>query len=255
MLFDPPLLPARLIRRYKRFLADMALPDGSEIVAHCPNPGSMLGLAEPGSPCFLSVKTAKGRKLDFGWELVSVEGGAWVGINTAYANRIVAEGLAAGRIPGLPQGGSWRPEVAFGSGTRFDFAHTGDDGALLYLEVKSVTLSRRVGLAEFPDARTERGLKHLHALSAAVALGYRAVLLFLVQRSDCRTLRIAADIDPLYAAGIKAALAAGVEIIGVAWEVAPSNFPSKSNHFDPLEQGWHAVAGVAPGRGWAYLAC
>jgi sugar fermentation stimulation protein A len=222
MLFDPPLLPARLIRRYKRFLADMALPDGREIVAHCPNPGSMLGLAAPGSPCFLSVKTAKGRKLDFGWELVAVESGAWVGINTAYANRIVAAGLAAGGISGLPQDGMWRPEVAFGTGTRFDFAHTAADGALTYLEVKSVTLSRTPGMAEFPDARTERGLKHLRELSAAVALGHRAVLLFLVQRADCRKLGLAADIDPLYAAGIDQARAAGVEIIGMACEVAPS---------------------------------
>ncbi|WP_303983154.1 DNA/RNA nuclease SfsA [Dongia mobilis] len=222
MLFDPPLLPARLIRRYKRFLADMALPDGREIVAHCPNPGSMLGLAEPGSPCFLSVKTAKGRKLDFGWELVGVEGGAWVGINTAHANRIVAEGLAAGRIPGLPSKEGWRPEVAFGSGTRFDFANAAADCALTYLEVKSVTLSRKPGRAEFPDARTERGLKHLRELSAAVALGHRGVLLFLVQRADCRTLRLAADIDPAYAAWIGQALAAGIEIIGITCEVAPS---------------------------------
>lgn len=221
MQFDPPLLPARLVRRYKRFLADMILEDGREIVAHCPNPGSMMGLAEPGSPCFLSTKTAKGRKLDFGWELVGMKTGALVGINTGYANRIVAEGLAAGQIPGLPRAGSWRPEVAFGTGTRFDFAHTAADGRLTYLEVKSVTLSRARGQAEFPDARTDRGLKHLRELSAAVVQGHRAILLFLVQRGDCDTLTLAADIDPAYAAGLQAALAAGIEVIGHTCHVAP----------------------------------
>lgn len=221
MQFDPSLQPARLVRRYKRFLADMVLSDGREIVAHCPNPGSMLGLAEPGSPCWLSAKTGKTRKLDFGWELVQVANGALVGINTGQANKIVAEGLVANAIPGLPQGGAWRPEVAFGTGTRFDFAHTAADGALTYLEVKSVTLSRRPGLAEFPDARTDRGAKHLRELAAAIALGHRAILLFLVQRNDCDCLAVAADIDPQYAAGLKVAIGAGVEVIGLTAEVAP----------------------------------
>lgn len=222
MLFDPPLQPARLIRRYKRFLADMILEDGREVVAHCPNPGSMLGLAEPGSPCWLSAKTAKGRKLDFGWEMVTVQNGALVGINTGQANKVVAEGLATGRIAGLPSDGIWRPEVAFGTGTRFDFAHTAVGGALTYLEVKSVTLSREPGLAEFPDARTDRGAKHLRELSAAVAQGHRAILLFLVQRQDCSKLTIAGDIDPQYAAGLKAALAAGIEVIGLTCDIAPT---------------------------------
>jgi sugar fermentation stimulation protein A len=199
----------------------MILGDGREIVAHCPNPGSMMGLAAPGLPCWLSAKTAKGRKLDFGWELVGVEGGALVGINTGYANRIVAEGLAAGRFPGLPRNGVWRPEVAFGAGTRFDFAHAAADGAVTYLEVKSVTLSRTVGRAEFPDAKTDRGLKHLRELSAAVALGHRAVLLFLVQRNDCDSLTLAADIDPAYATGLQMALAAGIEVIGHTCDIAP----------------------------------
>ena len=222
LLFDPPLQPARLVRRYKRFLADMVLADGSEIVAHCPNPGSMMGLATPGSPCWLSAKTGKGRKLDFGWELVGLDGGVLVGINTGQANKIVAEGLAAGTISDLPTDGHWRPEVAFGSGTRFDFAHAATGGALTYLEVKSVTLSRQHGVAEFPDARTDRGLKHLRELSAAVTQGHRAILLFLVQRTDCSNLSIAADIDPAYAAGLTTAMAAGIEVIGHVCEVTPA---------------------------------
>lgn len=220
MHFDPPLLPARLVRRYKRFLADMLLPDGNTVVAHCPNPGSMLGLAVPGSACWLSAKTAKGRKLDFGWEIVETTDGAKVGINTAYANRITAEALASGTIAGLPTTGSWRAETPFGSGTRFDFCHTADDGRLTYLEVKSVTLSRENGLAEFPDARTERGAKHLRELMVAKEMGHRAALLFLVQRADATHMRIARDIDPAYAAALAAAQAAGVEIFSYTCDVA-----------------------------------
>jgi sugar fermentation stimulation protein A len=220
MLFDPPLQSARLVRRYKRFLADMLLPDGRTIVAHCPNPGSMLGLAVPGSDCWLSAKTAKGRKLDFGWEIVETTSGAKVGINTGHANRIVAEALAKTAIAGLPQGGLWRGEVPFSTGTRFDFCHTADDGSLTFLEVKSVTLSRQAGLAEFPDARTERGAKHLRELMVAQKMGHRAALLFLVQRGDCGQMRAAADIDPAYAATLSATQAAGVEIHSYACDVA-----------------------------------
>jgi len=222
MVFDPPLQPARLVRRYKRFLADMLLPDGQTIVAHCPNPGSMMGLAVPGSACWLSAKTAKGRKLDFGWEIVEATAMAKVGINTGYANRIVAEALAKGAIPDLPVTGNWRPEAPFGTGTRFDFCHTVDDGALTFLEVKSVTLSRKAGLAEFPDARTERGAKHLRELMTAKALGHRAILLFLVQRADCTEMRLAGDIDPVYAATLGAAQAAGVEILGYTCDISPA---------------------------------
>jgi sugar fermentation stimulation protein A len=216
MNFDPPLIPARLIRRYKRFLADMVLEDGREIVAHCPNPGSMLGLAEPGSRCWLSPKTGPGRnggrKLDFGWEIVETRSGALVGINTGHANRIVAAALAAGLLPGLPRDGVWRPELKFGPHTRFDFAHAAPDGRITWLEVKSVTLSRQPGLAEFPDARTERGAKHLRELAAAKADGHRAVLLFLVQRDDRHRLKVAADIDPAYEAALKLATAQGAEL-------------------------------------------
>ncbi len=152
MQFDPPLQPARLVRRYKRFLADMILDDGREIVAHCPNPGSMMGLAAPGSRLLARrPKTAKGRKLDFGWESVGGRGPALVGINTGYANRIVAEGLAAGRHS-RPAA---RRRLAAGSGVRRRHAlrfrpYRRPDGALTYLEVKSVTLSRKPGRAEFP---------------------------------------------------------------------------------------------------------
>lgn len=220
MKFATPLIPARLVRRYKRFLADMLLADGRAVTTHCPNPGSMMGLAEPGSRCWLSPKTAKGRKLDFGWEIVETTSGAAVGINTGHANAVVAEAIAAGLIAGLARTG-WQREVVYGPGTRFDFAHTAPDGARTYLEVKSVTLSRQASLAEFPDARTERGAKHLRELAAAHALGHRAILLFLVQRDDCKRMRLAADIDPAYAAALDAARAAGAEILAYACRVGP----------------------------------
>lgn len=234
MKFSTPLIPARLVRRYKRFLADMLLEDGRAITAHCPNPGSMMGLAEPGSRCWLSAKTAKGRKLDFGWEIVETASGASVGINTGYANAVVAEALAAGRIDGLPSDGIWQREVVFAPGTRFDFAHDAVNGARTYLEIKSVTLSRQAGLAEFPDAWTERGAKHLRELAAAKAQGHRAVLLFLIQRNDCGAMRLAADIDPAYAAALTAAQAAGVEIRVHACDVGPEGISlTKSITFQP----------------------
>lgn len=220
MLFDPPLQSAQLIHRHKRFLADMRLPDGRTIVAHCPNPGSMTGLALPGSPCWLSAKTAKGRKLDFGWEIVETNG-AKIGVNASHANKIVAEALANDKIAVFSTPGCWRAEAPFGTGTRFDFCHVSNDGILTFLEVKSVTLSRHSSLAEFPDARTERGTKHLRELITAKAMGHRAVLLFLAQRSDCTEIRIAADIDPVYAATLTAARAAGVEILSYASDVTP----------------------------------
>jgi sugar fermentation stimulation protein A len=212
MQFTPPLVEARLIRRYKRFLADMLI-GGETVTVHCPNPGSMLGMAAPGSRCWLSPKV--GTKLPFGWEIVAVpETGALVGINTGRANAIVAEGLAAGAFPGLPTAAITR-EVKVGL-SRLDFRLADAAGSPCWVEVKSVTLSRQPGLAEFPDARTERGARHLAELAtlaqSGAESGQRAVLLFLVQRDDCRELRLAADIDPAYALAMTQARAKGVEI-------------------------------------------
>jgi sugar fermentation stimulation protein A len=207
MRFTSPLIEARLIRRYKRFLADMEL--GSEIVTvHCPNPGSMLTLAEPGSRCWLSPKT--GTKLPYGWELVETQAGALVGINTGKANAIVAESLAAGRLGDLPKAAITR-EVRVGE-SRLDFRLADAAGRPCWVEVKSVTLSRRLGVAEFPDSRTARGARHLAELAALAQRGERAVLLFLVQRADCAEMVLAQDIDPHYTAALSQARAKGVEI-------------------------------------------
>ncbi|GAB2176021.1 DNA/RNA nuclease SfsA [Dongia sp. agr-C8] len=224
MQFSPPLVEARLIKRYKRFLADVEI-GGEFLTVHCPNPGSMLGLAEPGSRCWLAPKT--GTKLPYGWELVeSMASGvtAVVGINSGRANAIVAEGLAAGAFADLPSASIAR-EVKVGAVSRLDF-RLGDaplelGGQPCWVEVKSVTLSRRAGIAEFPDARTDRGSRHLAELGLLAQAGQRAVLLFLVQRSDCREVRLAADIDPTYAAAMTQARAQGVEIRAFSCEISP----------------------------------
>lgn len=219
MHFDAALIEARLVRRYKRFLSEMELADGSRITAHCPNPSSMLGLAAPGSRCWLSHRPDPRRKLAYGWELVEAAG-TLVGIHTGRANAIVEEGLCAGRIPGLPNAAIAR-EVRVGAQSRLDFRLADAGGRFCYVEVKSVTLSRQAGLAEFPDAKTARGAKHLTELAELAASGHRAVLLFLVQRGDCNRLAPAADIDPLYAAGLARVRQQGVEILGMACRLSP----------------------------------
>ncbi len=218
MQFSPPLVEARLIKRYKRFLADVEI-GGTHLTVHCPNPGSMLGLAEPGSRCWLSPKT--GTKLPYGWELVESKASgaaALVGINTGRANAIVAEGLAKGSFAGLPSATVAR-EVKVGTASRLDFRLADVAGTPCWVEVKSVTLSRNSGIAEFPDAKTDRGSRHLAELGLLARAGQRAVLLFLVQRGDCREVRLAADIDPTYAAAMAQARAQGVEIRAFSCEI------------------------------------
>ncbi|HNB28937.1 MAG TPA: DNA/RNA nuclease SfsA [Alphaproteobacteria bacterium] len=205
MQYSEPLIPARLVRRYKRFLADLVLEDGTEITAHCANPGSMLSLAEPGRRCWLSHDPNPRRKLAYSWELEETPAGC-VGINTARANQVVAEALSRGAIPELARWPVVRREVADGGGSRLDFQLSGPDGAPCWLEVKSVTLSRQTGLAEWPDSRSARGLRHLESLTALAAGGAAAALLFLVQRPDCTAFRAAAGIDPAYASALAAVL-------------------------------------------------
>jgi sugar fermentation stimulation protein A len=221
MLFQTPLVPARLIRRYKRFLADCRLPDGTEITAHCPNPGSMAGLAAPGTRVWLEPNDDPARKLKFGWRLVDHENGHFTGIDTGAANRIVAEALQDQGIDALAAYRQVRPEVKYGNKSRIDFLLTGPHLPDAYLEVKSVTLARRPGRAEFPDSVTTRGARHLKDLAEMATLGHRAILLYLVQRTDCADVGIAGDIDPDYAAAFDAACTAGVEVIAHATRITP----------------------------------
>jgi sugar fermentation stimulation protein A len=210
MKFPAPLVRATLVRRYKRFLADVTLADGGAATVHCPNPGSMLGLADPGSEVWLSQSANPKRKLPLGWELVRA-GGSLVGINTGLGNAIVAEALAEGRVAELAAYRDIAREAPMGPSSRVDFLLRGDGLPICYLEVKSVTLRRGNGpVAEFPDARTARGARHLGLLSGLARRGHRAVMLYLVQRADCREFRLAADIDPAYAQAAAAAREAGV---------------------------------------------
>lgn len=213
MRFPTPLVPARLIRRYNRFLADAQLDSGERITAHCPNPGSMMGLTAPGSRIWLEPNEDPKRKLRYGWRLVELGDGHWSGIDTAVPNRVVKEALLARAIPRLAAYGSVRPEVRYGKNSRVDFLLTERGLPDAYVEVKNVHLKRRGDLAEFPDSVTARGAKHLAELADMVAAGHRAVMLYLVQRTDCGRLAMAADLDSDYAAAFEMARAAGVEML------------------------------------------
>lgn len=220
MQFSTPLVPGRLIRRYMRFLSDIELDSGEIVKAHCPNPGSMMGLKDEGTRVWLEGNDDPRKKLDWGWRLVELPE-TFVGIDTGAANRVVAEALARG-IDGLDKYDIIRPEVKYREKSRVDFLLSADGRPDCYVEVKSVTLSRQKGLAEFPDSVTARGAKHLGDLAAMVAEGHRAVLLFLVQRSDCNRVTLADDIDPTYAAAFAAAIDAGVEVMCFDCALSPS---------------------------------
>ena len=221
MRFQTPLLPATLVRRYKRFLADIRLEDGQEVTAHCANPGSMMGLADPGSRIWVEPNDDPKKKLKYGWRLVEHADGHFTGVDTAVPNRALREALLAGGVPGLDGYASVRPEQKYGEKSRIDFLLSDPGRPDCYVEVKSVTLSRQPGLAEFPDSVTARGLKHLQELAQMAQAGHRAVMLFLVQRTDAQRTALAADIDPAYAAGFAAARAAGVEALAFGCKISP----------------------------------
>ena len=216
MRFQTPLVSARLLRRYKRFLADVLLENGQEVTAHCPNPGSMMGLCEPGTRVFVEPNSDPRKKLKYAWRLVLHENGQMTGIDTGVANTIVKEALEAREIALFKTYETLHAEVKYGTNSRVDFLLTEQGQKDIYLEVKSVTLVRQEGVAEFPDSVTARGLKHLQELARVVEMGHRGVLLFLIQRSDCHVCDIARDIDPAYAKGVEDAVSRGVEILCMA---------------------------------------
>jgi sugar fermentation stimulation protein A len=223
--FASPLHRGTLVRRYKRFLADVALDSGETVVAHCPNSGSMLSVDAPGSEVWLSPAASSTRKLPYTWELIRI-GEALVGINTGHPNRLVAEAVAGGAIGALVGYPTIRREIRYGRNSRIDLLLEADDRPPCYVEVKNVTLRRGLDPevpVEFPDSVTERGSKHLRELAEVAASGGRAVLFFLAQRDDATHLAIARDIDPVYAETLAAAWARGVEVLAYRCTVSIEN--------------------------------
>lgn len=223
MRFQTPLVPATLIRRYKRFLADIRFDDGSEAVAHCANPGAMSGLADPGTRIWVEPNDDPKKKLKYGWRLVDHGDGHFTGVDTGLPNRALKAALIARQIPELAAYAQVLPEQKYGEKSRIDFLLRGDALPDAYVEVKSVTLCRQPGLAEFPDTVTARGARHLRELAEMARAGHRAVLFYLVQRTACTRVIVAADIDPAYAAACTAAMSAGVEVLAYATRISSEN--------------------------------
>jgi sugar fermentation stimulation protein A len=223
MRFPAPLIPATLVKRYKRFLADVVLDTGEALTVHVANPGAMTGLAAPGSRVWLSKSPDPKRKLSHSWELVEVDFGAGselVGVNTGHPNPLVAAAIAQGAIAELAGYASLRREVRYGRNSRVDFLLEDAARPPCYVEVKNVHLMRQPGLAEFPDSVTVRGAKHLDELGEVVAAGGRAVMLYLIQICSAGRFALARDLDPRYGAAFDRARARGVEAIAYRGTVA-----------------------------------
>ena len=243
MLFTPPLRSATLIKRYKRFLADVVTPDGRELTLHCPNTGAMTGCALPGTRVWYSTSDNPKRKLPNSWEIAESPAGHFICVNTARANQIARELIEQGALAPLAGYARLRTEVKYGEeNSRIDLLLEDDERPDCYIEVKSVTLldeREQPGMGYFPDAVTARGAKHLRELMAMKAAGHRAVLLFMVLHSGIERMRPAAHIDPLYSQLIEQAMAAGVEIlcyrphVGVQSMVAQDFIPFESCHLLP----------------------
>lgn len=224
MRFASPLVPGRLVKRYKRFLADVVLDTGEAVTAHCANPGAMLGLNMPGNRVWLSRSENAARKLPWSWELVEADVGAGpelVGINTAHPNALVAEAIGAGTIPALAGYDALRREVAYGKASRVDMLLTGAGRPPCYVEVKNVHLMRQPGLAEFPDSVTARGAKHLDELGDMVEAGHRSVMVFLIQYGGAERFSLARDIDPTYGRAFDRARSRGVEMLSFRCRLGP----------------------------------
>ncbi|WP_173932215.1 DNA/RNA nuclease SfsA [Chelativorans sp. Marseille-P2723] len=219
MKFPLPLTEARLVRRYKRFLADVILHDGTEITVSVPNTGSMLGLTAPGSRVFLSRSDNPKRKYAYTLEIVEADG-TMVGINTGLPNRLAAEAIRAGLIDDLASYPTIKPEQKYGERSRIDFLLQHPERPPAYVEVKNVHYMRERGLAEFPDTVTVRGARHLEELAAMRAAGARAIMIYVVQRGDCTRFRLCADLDASYAAAFMRAKRAGVEAFVIGCQIS-----------------------------------
>lgn len=213
MDFESPLIPGRLLKRYQRFLVDVALEEGPIVTAHCANSGSLLTLKSPGSQVWLSeVPPHKERKLRYDWQLIETVTGTLVSINTSLPNTVVAEALIHQKIPELKEYSSFKREVKYGTNSRIDFLLEAPHLPPCYLEIKSVTHQEGEAVL-FPDSVTSRGAKHLEELMAIRAQGARAVVLYVIPRQDAAYFKVAAHIDPLYATLMAKALQKGVEFL------------------------------------------
>lgn len=214
------LLEGRLLKRYKRFLADVELPGGEVITVHCPNTGAMTGCVEPGARVWLSTSQSKTRKYLHTWELIETSSGMAC-IHSARANQVVYEAFADGRIPEFERYSDIRKEVKYGGDSRADLLLTGGPEGRVFVEVKSVTLCRAGGRGAFPDAVSERGRKHLRALQAELSADTRAVLFFCVFHRGISNVSAAGDIDPRYRDALAEARAAGVEVLAWRADISP----------------------------------
>jgi len=212
MNFDPPLVHGTLIKRYKRFLADIQLADGQEVTAHCPNPGSMRTCAEPGWGARLTPANNPKRKLKWTLEIIDADG-VPILVNTARPNKIVVEAITAGKIDPLSAYSNLRTEVKYGENSRIDILLSEPGHADCYVEVKNVTMAAEPGVAAFPDSVSKRAAKHMRELAEMVSAGHRAVVFFLVSRADAQAMRPAHEIDSAYATALDQAIKAGVEVL------------------------------------------
>jgi sugar fermentation stimulation protein A len=220
MIFDAPLVPARLKSRYKRFLFDAELDSGEFVTGSCPNTGSMQGLTAPGSRIWLSVHESPKRKYRHVFEMIEADG-TTVGVNTAMPNRLAVEAITSGMVGDLGAYVTLRREQRYGRGSRIDLLLSDPRLRTAYVEVKNVHFMRRSGLAEFPDTVTARGAKHLEELGDMAEAGHRAIMLYVIQRSDCDRFRICDDLDRFYAAAFERALRRGVEAYALKCRVTP----------------------------------
>jgi len=217
MKFHTSLVPGKLLRRYKRFFADVRLADGQEVTAHCPNTGSMMGCCEPGSPAYVSNHHSPSRKLAYTLEIVDV-GNSLVGVNTSLTNRLVEEAILANKIKELQGYPEIKREIRIGD-SRLDILLS-DEDRLCYVEIKNVTLGQNK-IAYFPDAVTARGTKHLRLLQQLKSKGHRAIICYVVQREDCQIFMPADYLDPVYGKTLRQAYQKGVEILVYQAQVTP----------------------------------
>ncbi|MEW7006831.1 MULTISPECIES: DNA/RNA nuclease SfsA [unclassified Lentilitoribacter] len=221
MEFEPSLVKAKLIRRYKRFLFDAEMENGELITGSCPNTGSMRGLTTPASTIWMCDHGTGGtRKYQYSFELIEADN-TIVGINTGRPNKLVEQAIQAGLISDLKEYDTLQREQKYGQNSRIDILLTDPNRKTAYVEVKNVHFMRQPGLAEFPDSKTARGAKHLYELIDMVKLGHRAIMVYLIQRNDCDSLKICHDLDPVYAEAFTEAMEYGVEAYALQCNISP----------------------------------